>query len=163
MVCPQLNLNSISIHVGESTYWFRYYFVTSDSMATTSSAWTCRNDECWKLEIVIEWRVKNRSTNLTLLTCRNDECWKLKIVIEWRVKNRSINLTLLTCRNDECWKLEIVIQWPEKNGWIGHVPKRKNISLLSAPIKLNHRACPGTAVDIEPVFSYSLQATSSDV
>jgi hypothetical protein len=42
-------------------------------MATTSSGRTCRNDECWKLEFVIEWRVKNRSTNLTLLTCRNDE------------------------------------------------------------------------------------------
>jgi hypothetical protein len=51
-------------------------------MATTSSAWTCRNDECWKLEIVSEWRVKIRSINLTLLTCRNDECWKLKIVIQ---------------------------------------------------------------------------------
>jgi len=51
-------------------------------MATTSSAWTCKNDECWKLEIVIEWWVKNGSTNLTLLTCRNDECWKLKIVIQ---------------------------------------------------------------------------------
>jgi len=118
----------------ESTYWFGYYFVTSDSMATTSSAWTCRNDECWKLEIVSEWRVKIRS----------------------------INLTLLTCRNDECWKLKIVIQWPEKNGWIGRVSKRKNISLLSAPIKLNHCACPRATVDIEPVFSYSLQATSSD-
>jgi hypothetical protein len=87
----------------------------------------------------------------------------LEIVIEWRVKNRSTNLTLLTCRNDECWKLKIVIQWPEKNGWIGHVSKRKNISLLSAPIKLNHCACPRATVDIEPVFSYSLQATSSDV
>jgi hypothetical protein len=91
----------------ESTYWFGYYFVTSDSMATTSSAWTCRNDECWKLKIVI--------------------------------------------------------QWPEKDGWIGRVSKRKNISLLSAPIKLNHCACRRATVDIEPVFSYSLQATSSDV
>ncbi len=118
-----------------STYWFGYYFVTSDSMATTSSAWTYRNDECWKLEIVIEWQLKNGSTNLTLLTCRNDECWKLKIVI----------------------------QWPEKDGWIGRVSKRKNISLLSAPIKLNHCACRRATVDIEPVFSYSLQATSSDV
>jgi hypothetical protein len=88
----------------------------------------------------------------------------LEIVIEWRVKNRSTNLMLLTCRNDECWKLKIVISMARKE-WMDWAcfQKKKSISLLSAPIKLNHCACPRTTVDIAPVFSYSLQATSSDV